>query len=135
MLSKKKPFVDSPSSASQGKDKKLKKMVFPGTGTQVLALPETETAENDEDYEPTAMLGMMSEFQREAGITAPKEAVNSSKHMLQASLSVSTVIFSHVSPKTMAHKLLIIQNRAHIQFRFNNWLNHGYDCVRLKSNP
>ena len=89
MLSKKKPFVDSPSSASQGKDKKMKKMVFPGTGNQGLALPETETAENDEDYEPTAMLGMMSEFQREAGITAPKEAVNSSKH---ASLSVSTVI-------------------------------------------
>ena len=93
MLSKKKPFVDSPSSASQGKDKKMKKMVFPGTGNQGLALPETETAENDEDYEPTAMLGMMSEFQREAGITAPKEAVNSSKHMMHhASLSVSTVI-------------------------------------------
>ena len=93
MLSKKKPFVDSPSSATQGKDKKLKKMVFPGTGSQGSALPETETAENDEDYEPTAMLGMMSEFQREAGITAPKEAVNSSKHMMhQASLSVSTVI-------------------------------------------
>ena len=90
MLSKKKPFVDSPSSASQGKDKKLKKMVFPGTGNQGKALPETETAENDEDYEPTAMLGMMSEFQREAGITAPKETVNSSKH--HASLSVSTVI-------------------------------------------
>ena len=93
MLSKKKPFVDSPSSATQGKDKKLKKMVFPGTGNQGMALPETETAENDEDYEPTAMLGMMSEFQREAGITAPKEAVNSSKHMMHhASLSVSTVI-------------------------------------------
>ena len=93
MLSKKKPFVDSPSSATQGKDKKLKKMVFPGTGNQGTALRETETAENDEDYEPTAMLGMMSEFQREAGITAPKEAVNSSKHMMhQASLSVSTVI-------------------------------------------
>ena len=92
MLSKKKPFVDSPSSATQGKDKKLKKMVFPGTGSQGMALPETETAENDEDYEPTAMLGMMSEFQREAGITAPKETVNSSKHMLHASLSVSTVI-------------------------------------------
>ena len=93
MLSKKKPFVDSPSSATQGKDKKLKKMVFPGTGNQGTALPETETAENDEDYEPTAMLGMMSEFQREAGITAPKETVNSSKHMMhQASLSVSTVI-------------------------------------------
>ena len=91
MLSKKKPFVDSPSSATQGKDKKLKKMVFPGTGSQGMALPET--AENDEDYEPTAMLGMMSEFQREAGITAPKEAVNSSKHMIhQGSLSVSTVI-------------------------------------------
>ena len=95
MLSKKKPFVDSPSSASQGKDKKLKKMVFPGTGNQGLALPETEMAENDEDYEPTAMLGMMSEFQREAGITAPKEAVNNSKHMMHASLSVSTVNFCY----------------------------------------
>ena len=84
MLSKKKPFVDSPSSATQGKDKKLK-MVFPGKQGE----PETETAENDEDYEPTAMLGMMSEFQREAGL-APKEAVNHSKH-LQASLSVSRV--------------------------------------------
>ena len=82
MLSKKKPFIDSPSSASQGKDKKLK-MVFPGTGNKEEPEEEPETAENYEDYEPTAMLGMMSEFQREAGL-APKDKTNNS-------LSVSTM--------------------------------------------
>ena len=80
MLSKKKSFVDSPSSATQGKDKKMK--IFQEQ-------PETETAENYEDYEPTAMLGMMSEFQREVGLGVPKEGANTSK--LMASLSVSTV--------------------------------------------
>ena len=44
MLSKKKPFIDSPSSASQGKDKRMKKMVFPSTVNQGVALPETEIA-------------------------------------------------------------------------------------------
>ena len=38
---------------------------------------EEKQSENYEDYEPTAMLGMLSEFQREAGL-APKDKTNNS---------------------------------------------------------
>ena len=50
-LSKKKPFINSPSSATQGKDKKPK-------------YSENDD-DDDDDYEPT---GMLSEFKREAGL-------------------------------------------------------------------
>ena len=47
----KKPFMDSPTSAKQEHPKKLK--------------IQQVDVEEDEDYEPTAMLGMVSEFQKE----------------------------------------------------------------------
>ena len=48
-IGQKKPFLDSPSSAKQ-ESKKFKVNV---------------EEDEDEDYEPTAMLGMVSEFQKE----------------------------------------------------------------------
>ena len=50
-IGQKKPFLDSPSSAKQ-ESKKFKVQ---------------EMEDEDEDYEPTAMLGMVSEFQKETG--------------------------------------------------------------------
>ena len=49
-LSKKKPFINSPSSSTQGKDKKPK------------------YSENDDDYDDYEPTGMLSDFKREAGI-------------------------------------------------------------------
>ena len=63
-LAKKKPFVNSPSSAAQGKDKKLK-----------YHQNEDVEDEEDEDYEPT---GMVPEFQKEAAITET-ERMNASR--------------------------------------------------------
>ena len=67
----KKPFVNSPSSAAQGKDKKLK-------------YNQDVNEDDDEDYEPT---GMLSEFQREAGL-AEKSA---SKSMMNNKSSRSMI--------------------------------------------
>ena len=62
-LAKKKPFVNSPSSAVQGKEKQLKYR------------NDVEDDDEDEDYEPT---GMVSDFQKEAAITE-KERLNASR--------------------------------------------------------
>ena len=71
MKGNKKPFANSPSSASQGKDKKLK-------------YNQDVIEDDDDDYEPT---GMLSEFQRDAGLaekSASKSMINnkSSRSMI-----------------------------------------------------